>query len=133
MDWTGTPAYKQVAEHLRRRIRDNNLQPGDPLPSLSDLMAEHHVSITVARMALRLLKAEGLVVIAPGKGNFVAGNPADAAAHTDGFDQVMQQLGVMQECIEQLAGRLAVVEHRVAAQPDPAADPTPPPRRRGRQ
>jgi len=130
MEWGEIPAYKQVAELLRQKIRNENLEPGDRLPSISALMAQHGVSITVIRMALKILQREGLVRSSAGKGNFVAG---PAGEKTEGFDQVMQRLGAMQECIERLAGRLAEVEGRVAVLPDPAAHPTPPTGRRGQR
>jgi GntR family transcriptional regulator len=68
---TGRPAYLQVADTLRTRILDGVLQPGDRLPSEAALTAEFGVSRTVPRMALRVLKAEGLVDGHPGKGVFV--------------------------------------------------------------
>lgn len=67
----GRPAYLQVADALRARILDRTLQPGDRLPSESALMADYGVSRTVPRMALRVLKAEGLLDSHPGKGVFV--------------------------------------------------------------
>lgn len=68
---TGRAAYLQVADALRGHILDGTLQPGDRLPSESALMAEFCVSRTVPRMALRVLKAEGLLDSHPGKGVFV--------------------------------------------------------------
>ncbi len=131
MDWSGEPAYKQVAAAIRKKLKEEKLQAGAPLPSNTDITKDHGVSITVARLAMRLLKAEGLVVIAPGKGNFVADPEANGG--TQQFEQVMRQLGAMQDRIETLTGRLAAVEGRVAALHGQADPPEPTPARRGRQ
>jgi GntR family transcriptional regulator len=137
VDWSGEPAYRQVAEAIRKKIKDEGLEPGAKLPSLQGLMDEHEVSVTVARLALKELKAEGLVAVAPGKGNFVA-DPA--ASPSQQFEQAMQQLGAIRQHTEQMAGhvaalegRLADLESRVDALVEPSAHPDRQPARRGRQ
>lgn len=70
-DYTGRPLYLVVADDLRRRIEDGDLQPGDQIPSLSELVAEYDTSTTTIRQALALLRSEGLLVGQQGKGVFV--------------------------------------------------------------
>lgn len=130
VNWSGEPAYKQVADAIREKIKHERLQPGAKLPSLQGLMDEHGVSITVARLALRDLKAEGLVNIAPGKGNFVA-NPK-SGDKSEQFERAMQLIGTLAERVDDLADRLAAVEKRVAP-PGPSAAPGPRSARRGQR
>ncbi len=125
VEWSGQPAYKQVADALRQKIKEEELEPGAKLGSLAGLMAEHDVSVTVVRMALKELKDEGLVSSHPGKGTFVAGGPDDKNHH---FRQAMQQLGALRQHNEQmtehvaaLEGRLAQLERRVDALDRPSA------------
>ena len=70
-DWTGKPAYAQVADELRAAIRGGRFVPGSQLPSYEALMKQYGVSITVVRSAVRELKTEGLVITHQGKGAFV--------------------------------------------------------------
>src|SRR5713101_4075432 len=70
-DWSGGPAYVQVAEALRAEIRSGGFLPGSQLPSYEALMRKYGVSITVVRSAVRELKTEGLVYTHQGKGAFV--------------------------------------------------------------
>ena len=60
-DWSGRPAYAQVADQLRAAIRGGQFAPGSQLPSYEALMRTYDVSITVIRIAVRGLKTEGLV------------------------------------------------------------------------
>src|SRR5215831_16835561 len=70
-DWTGRPAYVQVADELRAAIRGGQFAPGSQLHSYEALMRKYDVSVTVIRSAVRELKAEGLVYTHQGKGAFV--------------------------------------------------------------
>jgi excisionase family DNA binding protein len=58
-----------VADALRKLIAD--LQPGDKLPGLKALGAEHGTSVTPPGTAYRELEAEGLVRMVPGSGFYV--------------------------------------------------------------
>ena len=66
------PAYVQVADDLRRRIRSGEYAPGQRLPSAEDLHQIYDVAVGTARKALRLLRDEGTAVMAPGKGTYAA-------------------------------------------------------------
>ena len=69
--FTGRPAYLQIADDLRDRILSGSLAAGDKLPSESDLMRDYNMSRTVAKMAINVLRTEGLITSHPGKGSFV--------------------------------------------------------------
>ena len=62
----------EIADALRARIERGELAPGQRLPRLRDLAAEHHVSVGTVVRALGMLKHDGTVVTGPGNGSFVA-------------------------------------------------------------
>jgi len=69
------PAYVKIAGDLTRQIRSGELPPGIQLPSLSEIARRHGVSEIVARKAMELMQAQGLVRSQPRRGNFVAERP----------------------------------------------------------
>jgi len=71
VEFSGRPAYLQIADDLRDRILSGTLAAGDKLPSESDLMRDYDMSRTVAKMAINVLRSEGLITSHPGKGSFV--------------------------------------------------------------
>lgn len=66
-----TPLYAQLAGILRDMIQRGDLQPGQPVPSESYLQQHHGVSRGTVRMAVRLLRDEGLVLTIGGRGTYV--------------------------------------------------------------
>lgn len=75
------PPYKQLAALVARRIEVGEYAPGSALPSGAQLAREAGVSRVTVQNALKLLKADGLVVGRQGSGVFVAtGSPVE-----DGF------------------------------------------------
>jgi GntR family transcriptional regulator len=62
------PAYKRVADDLRAKIRSGQLPAGTRLPSLAQLGQRYDVSGDVARQAISILRAEGLVETKKGSG-----------------------------------------------------------------
>lgn len=71
------PLYGQVANALRRNIDFGKWGPGDRLPSLEALAAEHGVARVTAREAVGVLVREGLVWRKQGSGTFVADDARD--------------------------------------------------------
>jgi GntR family transcriptional regulator len=67
-----TPLYTQLANILREMIKSGELQPRAPLPSESYLQQEQGVSRGTVRMAVAILRDEGLVVTIGGRGTFVS-------------------------------------------------------------
>lgn len=68
---SGLPAYRQVADHLRQRIRSLTYPPGDQLPSERELAELYATSRVTVRQAVAELRAEGLIVAEHGRGLFV--------------------------------------------------------------
>lgn len=68
---TVTPKYMELANHFRGQIRTGALQPGDRLPSISELLDEFGYSAHTIRSAMLTLKAEQLVEGRVGEGVFV--------------------------------------------------------------
>lgn len=69
--WTGRPVYLQIAGDYRAEILNGTLPAGAKLPSESELMRQYDVSRIVAKMAIGVLRNEGLIVSHQGKGSFV--------------------------------------------------------------
>ncbi len=69
------PRYKWeiILDELRRRIQagEDNYQPGQQIPSRTELCAEFQVSDPTLGTALRELKREGLIRSLNGVGSFV--------------------------------------------------------------
>ena len=65
------PLYTQLADILREMITSGELQPRSPLPSESYLQQEHGVSRGTVRMAIAVLRDEGLVVTISARGTYV--------------------------------------------------------------
>jgi DNA-binding FadR family transcriptional regulator len=66
-----TSRYRAIQDALRTYIADNHLQPGDRLPSETDLAASLGVSRNPVREAIKSLEALGLVEVRVGVGVFV--------------------------------------------------------------
>lgn len=63
--------YEQIADALREQMLSGRLQPGDRLPTQEALSETFDVSRIVARRALDILEAEGLIDRVRGGGAFV--------------------------------------------------------------
>lgn len=111
IEWSGTPAYQQVAEDLRKRIaRDEFAQTGK-LPSLSELQRHYGVTVTVARDAIRQLRTDGLAVSHQGKGAFLTADSADRAREA-GPEAAIAEL---RDEVTRLRSEVSDLRQRVAA------------------
>lgn len=63
--------HEEVAKHIRDRIYQRHLKPGDRIDEMV-LAAELGISRTPLREALKVLQSEGLVTLTPRKGCFVS-------------------------------------------------------------
>lgn len=108
--WTGRPAYLQVADDLRAKIRAGHIAPGGRLPSLPELISDHDVSITVIRQALGILRAEGLIATHQGKGSYVSDPLPDAPGEELGGGQYLDIL----QRLDEMNGRIRRLEERLA-------------------
>jgi GntR family transcriptional regulator len=64
--------YLQLADILRKRITSGEIPPGRRIPSQTELEQAFGLSRNTIKKALGILKDEGLVETAPGRGLFVA-------------------------------------------------------------
>lgn len=65
------PRYQAIVDGLAARIHSGELRPGDRLPTVRALMAEHGVALATASRVMAELAAAGLVVGEVGRGSFV--------------------------------------------------------------
>ena len=89
-DPTGQPPARNgrifavVLNELLQRLRQGEWQPGDHLPSITQLAEQFSVSTGSVREALRSLQSQGLVRIEHGRGVIVISTtPSDGSAETD--------------------------------------------------
>lgn len=69
---SGKAPYRRIADQVIGRITSGELQPGDGVPSVSQIMETESVSRATAARVLTVLHAEGYVVATPGVGTVVA-------------------------------------------------------------
>lgn len=67
--------YLQLADIIRRRIADGDIEIGRRIPSMTELEAEFGLARNTIKKAFDVLKAEGLVEAEPGRGLFVVKAP----------------------------------------------------------
>ncbi len=112
---------EQVNEILRGRIHDATYQPGERLPSESELAEEFGVSRATVRTVLAKLSVEGLILRRQGDGTYVNERIREVNTHlgglwdftrlieTSGFAASIQALSVkLTEATEDDANALAV-------------------------
>jgi len=87
---------EQVNEILRERIRMQTYQPGERLPSESELAAEFKVSRATIRSVLARLAVEGLILRKQGDGTYVNERLQEVNAHFGGlleFSRLIESSG----------------------------------------
>ncbi|MGW4469716.1 GntR family transcriptional regulator [Nonomuraea sp. NPDC004354] len=105
---TGRPGYLQIADDLRAQIRSGVLAPGTPLPSTTQLAEQYDASLSLVKMAVGVLRTEGLVVGQQGKGVFVRDTDAPASGDLAG------EVADLRSAVQELSVRLAKVEEQLA-------------------
>jgi len=73
------PPYLQIADDLRRQIKEGRYQPGDQLPTNKAMAGEYNSSTETVRRALRLLTDDGLIGAHSTLGTFVLRAPPERA------------------------------------------------------
>jgi DNA-binding FadR family transcriptional regulator len=138
-DATGAPvpAYERLATSIRDRIMSGELNPGDQLPTESQLCAQYNVSRSTARESLRTLASQGLLKIKRGVsgGTFVAVPTSDQISGslwtgltllTESAHVSMAALVEVREMLEVPAAEVAALRHtddELAAIRDSLFDP----------
>lgn len=69
------PAHARIAAAIRRQVENGELQPGQRIPPEQALAEANGVSRPIARLALQILRAEGLIKTIPGRGSVVRPRP----------------------------------------------------------
>ena len=113
-----TPS-RDLADALRAQIAAGAYPPGSRLPSYRQLRDSHHVALNTAQAAIRMLAADGLVVIRPASGAYVRGAPDGTAltlrAELADLQAVLrrskQDLSAAETAVASLLTRLAAEGH----------------------
>ena len=88
-----TPAYRQIANDLRRHLVEERLKPGDVLPPVRQLALDLGVHFNTVALAYRLLADEGWLELKRRRGATVLARNAPRAVDRRHIDHLMQQLG----------------------------------------
>ena len=68
------PLYHQLAAELRAQIYAGDLAPGAQMPTEAELCTRYDTARNTVRLALALLRTEGLITSQRGRGSFVRGD-----------------------------------------------------------
>ena len=66
------PIYQKLFEYYRNAIITQHYRPGDRVPSINEMIGQHQIARETAKMVLKMLSDNGLIIQKPGKGSFVA-------------------------------------------------------------
>ncbi|MFE9749715.1 GntR family transcriptional regulator [Saccharothrix saharensis] len=87
------PKHAQLRDILRR-MAEQQLPPGSPIPSERDLAQQYGVSRITVRAAVGQLVAEGLLTRAKGRGTFTARRRMDVQLYLESFTDDMRRRGM---------------------------------------
>src|SRR5699024_10043190 len=96
--------YRQIARALRREIKEGQLQPGGQLESEKQLEERFEASRNTVRLALGMLRNQGLVISRPGRGHFVQDVVPEIfyATRTKGGAGGLSEAGMPGQVLEEL-------------------------------
>ncbi|GII34175.1 GntR family transcriptional regulator [Planotetraspora mira] len=114
---TGRPAYLQIADDLREQVRGGSLAPGAPLPSTAQLAEQYDASLSVVKMAVGILRNEGLLIGQQGKGVFVRDDESSESGQGPAVDLVSEVIE-LRTAVRDLSERLAQVESTLSERSD---------------
>jgi len=66
------PIYRKLINQYRDEIIEQKFLPGGKIDSITQLCKKHRISRETAKLVLKSLAKEGLIIQKPGKGSFVA-------------------------------------------------------------
>src|SRR6266536_3647721 len=69
----GVPTYLQLVQQVEQALRLGQLEPGDQLPRVKDVVASLAINPNTVLKAYRELEHRGLAAGRPGQGTFIAG------------------------------------------------------------
>ena len=87
-----TPAYRQIANDLRRHLVEERLKPGDLLPPIRQLALDLGVHFNTVALAYRLLADEGWLELKRRRGATVIARNAPRAVDRRQVDGLLRQL-----------------------------------------
>ena len=87
-----TPAYRQIANDLRRHLVEERLKPGDLLPPVRQLALDLGVHFNTVAIAYRLLAEEGWLELKRRRGATVIARNAPRAVDRRQVDHLLRQL-----------------------------------------
>jgi DNA-binding transcriptional regulator YhcF (GntR family) len=93
------PAYRQIADEVRRHLVDGLLEPGDLLPPIRQLALDLGVHFNTVALAYRLLADEGWLELKRGRGATVIERNTPRSVDKRQVDGLLRQL-------EQIAAQL---------------------------
>jgi GntR family transcriptional regulator len=89
------PYYEQIAEQVRRLIKESTLRPGQTFYSEADLARKLGISKMPVRQAFQKLRAEGLLVTKKGKTAVIGSGPLPwNFKELHGFSEEMRRRGL---------------------------------------
>jgi DNA-binding transcriptional regulator YhcF (GntR family) len=86
------PAYRQIANDLRRHLVEARLKPGDLLPPIRQLALDLGVHFNTVALAYRLLADEGWLELKRRRGAAVIARDAPRAVDRRHVDHLLRQL-----------------------------------------
>jgi|SRR5690242_813375 GntR family transcriptional regulator len=89
---SSVPAYRQIADDLRRHLVDGQLKPGDLLPPIRQLALDLGVHFNTVALAYRLLADEGWLELKRRRGATVIARDAPRTVDRQQVDHLMRQL-----------------------------------------
>jgi len=87
-----TPAYRQIANDLRRHLVEERLKPGDRLPPVRQLAVDLGVHFNTVALAYRTLADEGWLELKRRRGAAVIARNAPGAVDRGRVDHLLRQL-----------------------------------------
>lgn len=105
---------EQVVESILNYIKDNDLKPGDQIPTESEFAELFQVSRTSIREAMKALSINGVVSSTPGKGTFLQPKAMNTVIGQDGTLQTQARATIAQ--IMELRTPLEVLAIGLAAE-----------------
>lgn len=116
------PAYQQIADDLRERIKTGRLKPGDRMPSRKTIAEEYAVAPETVKKAQDELAREGLITARSTRGTFILRTPQEAEPSAE-FLAVMDQLKHLAERVDAMEAQLRDLNARDGV-PGGGHDPT---------
>jgi GntR family transcriptional regulator len=69
---TSKPIYEQIAVQIKAMILSNELQTGNPIPSMRSLAKSLHISVITVQRSYEDLQRDGFIETTVGRGSFVS-------------------------------------------------------------